>query len=706
MYRCDLSENCLLEISPNFKNLTKLASLDLSSNLIGKIPIDLYSLDSLKMLFCHQNPIQWPPQEIWKDRDEDMNGNVWPRVNNFFHQLTISGQIENVSMKVMVLGRSECGKTSLINALLLDHSKLVRKGDRTLGIEQRQWIVHSNDNSHRPYELTVLDFAGQDEYYVTHHLYLSSRALYLVAFDLSICRTEADVDSMVGFYMNLLQMRLCGSSPGIKVLLVGTHADQIDADTAKYRCDMVLRRLRSLLMLNIQHWKKEIKGAEERIEELVDLRNMSKDLTDGEDNSQEYISRLREQKEGIETRLKFLIALPEKVHSVSSASGLKGLPELRCDVKVSILDRTFFPQMCETIPLFYENFRNYIRENRRVTPYYNWEEHVRCVREQLGSELDAETIRSATDFMHHLGELLFTNESATVFLDVQWLVDAMKLVIRHDHDETLFWKDDMDLQTDLFMRNRIYFEENIKKKFLKRGELPVELLAYLWNDLNLDANIFSDLVTLLEDFEIIVAFGPIGADDIPKTFLVPTFAPHNLKLSSQSVSEKMNPSVHLFTCTAAFPAAMMQRLQVLLSKKSTSVVLTKDSAEASWNGYCDFLLKLKSPCQLELTVWAKNGEDALVTAREIADSINIFFCQWPGMLTIEEMQYEQPSTGETYLIRPHDLEILLDVDTKHVSCLKKGNFAAGGFDHPREGKKWFDVDNVPIRELVGTLKEN
>ena len=47
-----------------------------------------------------------------------------------------SGTVENTQLKMMVLGRSEAGKTSMINALVAGTSRLTRVDDRTLGIDQ------------------------------------------------------------------------------------------------------------------------------------------------------------------------------------------------------------------------------------------------------------------------------------------------------------------------------------------------------------------------------------------------------------------------------------------------------------------------------------------------------------------------------------------------------------------------------------------
>ena len=96
-----------------------------------------------------------------------------------------SGTETNVDLRVLVLGLSEAGKTSLINGLIdPDTVALTRVGDRTVGIEKRTWIMERSEHK-QPVNLLTYDFAGQEEYYITHHLFLGNRALYIIAFDLS-----------------------------------------------------------------------------------------------------------------------------------------------------------------------------------------------------------------------------------------------------------------------------------------------------------------------------------------------------------------------------------------------------------------------------------------------------------------------------------------------------------------------------------------
>ena len=74
-------------------------------------------------------------------------------------------------------------------------------------------------------------------------------------------------------------------------------------------------------------------------------------------------------------------------------------------------------------------------------PLVSWQEHQRVG--QFSGINDDGTLRTATALMHCLGELLHFSGTVdaelqdTVFLAPSFLVDMMKYVIRHDHDESL-----------------------------------------------------------------------------------------------------------------------------------------------------------------------------------------------------------------------------------------------------------------------------
>lgn len=154
----DLSRNCLWEISPSIKQLAKLKKLRLVQNLLDALPEELALMPALESVDVATNPILYPPQAV--------TSNGWAAIKSFFEGVLKHGAVKNTDLKVLVVGLSEAGKTSLINGITSGHSALVRQGDRTVGIEQKKWSFPRNNDgdSSQDVNLLLYDFAGQQEY--------------------------------------------------------------------------------------------------------------------------------------------------------------------------------------------------------------------------------------------------------------------------------------------------------------------------------------------------------------------------------------------------------------------------------------------------------------------------------------------------------------------------------------------------------------
>lgn len=66
-------------------------------------------------------------------------------------------------------------------------------------------------------EFSSWDFAGQDVYYSTHHLFLSTRAIYMVVFNIVDFKS-----SKVDYWVRSVLLR----APQAPIIFVGTHVDE------------------------------------------------------------------------------------------------------------------------------------------------------------------------------------------------------------------------------------------------------------------------------------------------------------------------------------------------------------------------------------------------------------------------------------------------------------------------------------------------
>ena len=76
-----------------------------------------------------------------------------------------------------------------------------------------------------PIKLSLLDFAGDDFCYDTHHSFMATQAIYVVVFKITSYLTEAkciEATERIRFWLNSIRLHAKGP-----ILLVGTHLDQI-----------------------------------------------------------------------------------------------------------------------------------------------------------------------------------------------------------------------------------------------------------------------------------------------------------------------------------------------------------------------------------------------------------------------------------------------------------------------------------------------
>ncbi|CAN0000853.1 unnamed protein product, partial [Ectocarpus sp. 13 AM-2016] len=99
--------------------------------------------------------------------------------------------------------------------------------DRTVGIEiTPDWRPVDEG----PLQVSVWDFAGHEDYYSSHQLFLTKGSLFLLVVDLRIFYNEVRQSGVYNFndrhrriywWLEMLHMRV----PGAALALVGSHAD-------------------------------------------------------------------------------------------------------------------------------------------------------------------------------------------------------------------------------------------------------------------------------------------------------------------------------------------------------------------------------------------------------------------------------------------------------------------------------------------------
>lgn len=210
----DLSSQQLSELPLEIYLLTNLQVLSLADNRLRYLPTELEQLPHLQHLYLDNNPqlISPPPEIIARGT---------AAVLTFLRELrrgqkTAQKTIIRHEAKLLVVGEGGTGKSSLLRSLRGD--RFSPKLNTTHGIEIGKYrIQHPTQNSTK-ITLNTWDFGGQQIYHATHQFFLTHRSLYIVVWN---ARLGAE-QGRLHYWLDTIK----ALAPDSPVLLVATHIDE------------------------------------------------------------------------------------------------------------------------------------------------------------------------------------------------------------------------------------------------------------------------------------------------------------------------------------------------------------------------------------------------------------------------------------------------------------------------------------------------
>ncbi len=278
----NLSHNAITKLPPALGTLSKLQTLDVSHNRLAALPHELGQLQSLKQLIASNNDLRFVPETLAylnphiSKLDFSNNRNIEPSmlvssplagIKKYLHEALYSGEKCN-SVKIVIVGQEGVGKTCIVNALrascgdgslkkkiskkFSSSEKRVKKmfkshrNQSTDGIDVHRIAVGVDKSLEFPkncLQAQVFDFGGQEVYTMTHTMFLSNDAVYVLAFN----PLKQDSENRLGYWLaslaaNLGKKEAGTKSTSFKALVVATHADALGAEQIGQRFDEILRR--------------------------------------------------------------------------------------------------------------------------------------------------------------------------------------------------------------------------------------------------------------------------------------------------------------------------------------------------------------------------------------------------------------------------------------------------------------------------------
>lgn len=230
----DLGANLLTTLPESVGNLSNLTTLYLGYNLIDSLPESFGTLTSLTRLTLRGNKISVLPESLGSlprlsrlSLDGNPLTNVGPEIIASgpdailaFLRASQDRMVQQWASKLLVVGDSSAGKTSLVKALLGEPHDPAEPS--THGLSINELPLSHPEHPDTLMSLSVWDFGGQDIYHATHQFFLTGRSMFLLVWN---ARTGVD-RTRLRYWLETITAR----APGSPVLVVATHTADRPAD--------------------------------------------------------------------------------------------------------------------------------------------------------------------------------------------------------------------------------------------------------------------------------------------------------------------------------------------------------------------------------------------------------------------------------------------------------------------------------------------
>ncbi|XP_068049957.1 malignant fibrous histiocytoma-amplified sequence 1 homolog isoform X1 [Anomalospiza imberbis] len=395
----NISNNLFRTFPQPVLQLACLQEFHVQNNALRQLPRELFQGQSLKMFKASGNPLREPPSEVCA-------GGI-QQIRNYFNQLQHGVGQEDKRVKTMFLGASLAGKSTICRSLKQGQSKLVPKEERTVGIEISEFQI-------KDFTFLFWDFAGQLEYYMTHHVFITPQALVILVINLHMYQTnDKTFKELVGFWINNLSMRV----PNSVVLPVGTHVDCCQEQEVAEKTHDIMARITAMLAerkSNLAHFIDNLEGSEEpkfyvdqweRLKEmescmLTILNLVAVNCTDHRD--------IRKLKAIILKYVKNEELFPEVV---------RVLPPVYRQVEAAIVDIAQSEEMADHGMMDLQYLLSKLSQRKHL------------------ASLDRELLQDILRYLHRIGLVVWYEEinhlESTVFLQPTFLITMFKLLVRH-----------------------------------------------------------------------------------------------------------------------------------------------------------------------------------------------------------------------------------------------------------------------------------
>ena len=482
--------NSLSFLPPSFRSLKNLLRLELGHNQFRKIPEVLIQLPKLKVLNLEHNRIQLVPPSlaILLEQLQSLNlqGNplrnhnllssnpesIIPLLKEILPQLKFQPSQKYVkTQRVLVLGRCGAGKTSLVEALGCQKYVTPVEGiehDHTVGINRYFVPVQMGEVVH---ELAIWDFAGEKTYGMINELFLAGNALNLVWLVVNLEQyTRRNPDSYHENVGKWLKGVLSHTLQPV-VWVVCTHADKCSEEEVRGKCAEIEKLIQNDCDFFAEQLDRNVKMCEQECSP-----------TDSGIPSQALLSHKLEHFKKLRSAGPHFLREHLEVIPLTNTYGFEGLETLK-QMLSSLSSKDIFHHLNNPLPDRWVAAMNILTEHSKQKASMSEPPIIQRVEahDLLKRTCQSWEVDQLLNYLHQSGEILQMSIvpddqlKDKLILNVDWLIDLLKQVFRHDFNESV-QKKKQQLQ-------RFITPSEITKSLddgVLNGVIPLPLLKGLW----------------------------------------------------------------------------------------------------------------------------------------------------------------------------------------------------------------------------------